>query len=274
LTRKDDFLYRHLTDKDIQAPDVVIWLRESRVHVYISRDKKCINTNNNNKKREKIRQKEQSRRMLRGQMGPTCWPIAGLGQRDFIPTWPLMLWCVRLVSFLRQPFLVIVTSLMTLVNSCEIFLACFASLARPALLRLSVSRSFSLVRLVGCYRSSGNGFDYTRAFHASGGQSSRWNVGSADETPTANLVIAAEFLVVFNLFQCHILKPSLPSHYQRAIYSLYFVLFVARRSNSRFPNLSARQSFLANPSTSFISFSKHPPIIDNTTKTKTRVVMS
>lgn len=138
---------------------------------------------------------------------------------------------------------------------------------------LSVSRSFSLVRLVGCYRSSGNGFDYTRAFHASGGQSSRWNVGSADETPTANLVIAAEFLVVFNLFQCHILKPSLPSHYQGAIYSLYFVLFVARRSSSRFPNLSARQSFLANP-TSFLSFSKHPPIIDNITKTKTRVVMS
>lgn len=27
---------------------------------------------------------------------------------------------------------------MTLVNSCEIFLACFASLARPALLRLSL----------------------------------------------------------------------------------------------------------------------------------------
>lgn len=41
---------------------------------------------------------------------------------------------------------------------------------------LSVSRSFFLVKL-RCYRSSGNGFDYTRAFHASGGQSSRWNVG-------------------------------------------------------------------------------------------------
>lgn len=105
--------------------------------------------------------------MLRWQTEKSCWSKSWwcIGQWDLIATWPL-----RALFLLSNHFffssLLIVTSRWT----------CLTVRYFLRVLPLSVSRSFFLVKL-RCYRSSGNGFDYTRAFHASGGQSSRWNVG-------------------------------------------------------------------------------------------------
>lgn len=111
--------------------------------------------------------------MLRWQTAKSCWPKSWwcIGQWDLIATWPL-----RALFLLSNHFFFFFS-----LNSYKSLDLCltiryFLRVLPLSSVSLSVSRSFFLVKL-RCYRSSGNGFDYTRAFHASGGQSSRWNVG-------------------------------------------------------------------------------------------------